>query len=238
MAAIDEILPNVHVIPGAYVNMFLIASDDGLTLVDSGLKGNEKKVGKALSAINRKWSEVRHVLITHHHADHVGSLAAVKERSGATVYVHPADAPIVAGEKPRPDPNPASIAGKIAGPIIKRLPTNNPPAVAVDRELNDGDELPIAGGISVIHAPGHTLGSIAFLAPMHGGVLFAGDAAAHLMGRLGKPALIFTEDMEQAKESIRKLAALEFDTACFGHGSVVKGKANVEFRRYVEKMAK
>jgi glyoxylase-like metal-dependent hydrolase (beta-lactamase superfamily II) len=124
------------------------------------------------------------------------------------------------------------------GPLLKGLAANNPPPVTPDREINEADELPIAGGLKVIHTPGHTAGSVAFLAPVHGGVLFAGDAAAHMMGRLGKPALIFTEDMDQAKESIRKLAALEFDTACFGHGSVVKGKANVEFRRYVEKMAK
>ena len=50
--------------------------------------------------------------------------------------------------------------------------------------------------------------------------------------------LLFTEDMDAVRDSMRKLAALDFDTACFGHGTVVKGQANVKFKRYVEKMAK
>ena len=49
---------------------------------------------------------------------------------------------------------------------------------------------------------------------------------------------MFTEDMDEVKKSMRKLAELDFDTACFGHGKVLKGKANVAFRQYVEKMAK
>ena len=71
----------------------------------------------------------------------------------------------------------------------------------------------------------------------HGGVLCVGDAAANLLGRFGKPLLMFTEDMGDVKKSMQKLASLEFDTACFGHGRILKGKANLAFRRYVEKMA-
>jgi glyoxylase-like metal-dependent hydrolase (beta-lactamase superfamily II) len=104
--------------------------------------------------------------------------------------------------------------------------------------VNDGDIVPVGGGVQVIATPGHTAGHVSYFVPGHGGVLFAGDAAGHLFGRIGKPALIFTEDMPQAKESMRKLAALEFETACFGHGTVLKGRASIEFRQYVERMAK
>ncbi|MCH8921142.1 MAG: MBL fold metallo-hydrolase, partial [Chloroflexi bacterium] len=52
------------------------------------------------------------------------------------------------------------------------------------------------------------------------------------------PIGMFTADREQAKESIGKLAALEFDVACFGHGRVLKGEANLRFRRLVEKLAR
>ena len=48
----------------------------------------------------------------------------------------------------------------------------------------------------------------------------------------------YTEDMDEARASMRELAEMEFDTACFGHGRVLKGKANLAFRRYVEKMAR
>lgn len=238
MATAEEIFPYIYAIPGGYVNMFLLAEEDGLTLIDSGLKGADKKIWKAVKEVGRKPSEMKHVLVTHHHADHCGALAAIKGASEATTYIHPVDAPIMAGEQPRPNPNPHSIAGRILGPLVTRLPANNPPPVAADKLINDGDVLPIGGGIEVIHTPGHTMGHVSFYIEGHGGILFAGDAAANMMGRIGKPMLMFTEDMNAVKESMRKLAKLEFNTACFGHGSVLKGGANLAFRRYVEKMAK
>ncbi len=233
----EEIFPHVYALPLGYVNAFMLAEEDGLTLIDAGLRGNERRIWKAVAGIDRKPEDVRRVLVTHHHADHVGSLAAIKEASGAEAYVHPLDAPIVAGEKPRPDANRGSIAGRLFGRMILRLPPNKPEPVAADHEINDGNDLPIAGGVRVIHTPGHTAGHVSFFIEAHGGVLFAGDAAANLFGRIGKPLLIFTEDMDAVKESMRKLAELEFDTACFGHGRVLKGKAHAAFRRYVEKMA-
>jgi glyoxylase-like metal-dependent hydrolase (beta-lactamase superfamily II) len=239
MALVEEIFPFIYALPGGYVNTFLLAEEDGLTLIDAGLKGADRNIARGIRQLGRKPSEIRTVLVTHHHADHVGSLAALLAESGETnVWVHPIDAPIVSGEKPRPHANPGSIAGRTFGPLLERLPQNNPPPVKPTHEATDGATIPVAGGVRVIHTPGHTMGHVSFLVEGHGGILFAGDAAAHMFGRLGKPALIFTEDMAQAKESMAKLAALEFDTACFGHGSVLKGRANVEFRKYIEKRAR
>ncbi len=237
MAAIEEIFPHIYAVPLGYVNAYVLEEENGLTLIDAGLRGNERRLWKAIAGIERKPSDVHHVLVTHHHADHVGSLAAVKKASGAEAYVHPLDAPIVAGEKPRPAANRASITGRLLGRLILRLPANKPAPVSADHEINDGDELPMGGGVRVIHTPGHTAGHVSFFVEGHGGVLFAGDAAANTFGRFGKPLLMFTEDMGEVKRSMRKLAALDFDTACFGHGRVLKGKANLAFRRYVEKMA-
>jgi len=238
VSAYEEIFPFIYALPMGYVNAFLLAEQDGLTLIDSGLPNGDKRIGKAIGELGRKRSELRNILITHHHADHCGGSARLKEATGATTYAHPIDAPIISGEKPRPGPNPASMTGRVLGPVITRLPQNHPKVTPVDHLVNDGDFIPVAVGVKVIHTPGHTMGSIAFLVEGHGGILFAGDAAAHMFGRLGKPMLLFTEDMNAVRDSMRKLAALEFGTACFGHGSVIRGQANVEFRQYVEKMAK
>ncbi len=237
MAAVEEIFPHIYALPLGYVNAFMLEEENGLTLIDAGLRGNERRLWKAIARIDRQPSDVHHVLVTHHHADHVSSLAAVKKASGAEAYVHPLDAPIVAGEKPRPAANRASITGRLFGRMIMRLSANKPAPVPADHEINDGDELPMGGGVRVIHTPGHTAGHVSFFIERHGGVLFAGDAAANMLGRLGRPLLMFTEDMDEVKKSMAKLAALDFDTACFGHGKVLKGKANLAFRRYVEKMA-
>ncbi|MDO8614121.1 MAG: MBL fold metallo-hydrolase [Dehalococcoidia bacterium] len=235
--ATEQVLPGVYQIGLGYVNAFL-AADEELTLIDSGLPKKEETILKALRHLGGKPKDLRHIAVTHHHADHCGSLAALAEATGAATYIHRLDAPIVAGDQPRPGPNPASMAGKVLGPLIMRLPANNPRPVRVAHELEGGEELPAAGGLSVVFTPGHTAGHVSYLWPRHGGVLFAGDAAGNLFGRLGKPLGMFTEDMAQAKESIRKLAELEFDAACFGHGGALKGKAHAAFRRLVEKLAR
>jgi len=233
----EEVLPGVYQISMLYVNAFLILEDE-MTLVDSGLPKRKQTILKALTKVGRQATDLKHIAITHHHTDHTGSLAAMVGATDARVYVHALDAPIVRGEKPVPGPNPKSILGKIVGPLIARLPAYRLTPAQVDHEVSDGDELPIAGGMKAVHAPGHTAGSVAYLKPGNGGVLFAGDVAGNLFGRLGLPIGMYTEDMEQAKASIGKIAELEFDSACFGHGGVLRGKANVAFRRLVEKLAR
>jgi glyoxylase-like metal-dependent hydrolase (beta-lactamase superfamily II) len=104
----------------------------------------------------------------------------------------------------------------------------------VARELHDGDELPVAG-VKVVHTPGHTPGHVSFLWPAHGGVLFVGDAAADLLGRLSLPTSF--EDLARVKQSLGKIAELDFEHAVFGHGTPIKGKANARFRRLVEQQA-
>jgi len=231
-----EVLPGVYQIGMGYVNAFLIAGDDGLTLVDSGLPKKKDPILSAVAGAGRQPADLKHILITHHHIDHMGSLGDLMEATGAKSCVHPLDSPIVRGDRPQPGPNPASLLGKFAGPLLARFgpaPTTAP----VDIEVADGEELAIAGGIRALHTPGHTPGHLAFLLARDGGVLFAGDAAANVI-RLGMPIGMFTADREQAKESVRKLAALEFEVACFGHGRVLKGEANLKFRRLAEKLAR
>ena len=235
----ERVLPGVYgvKIRRGYVNAFIIA-DGPLALIDSGLPGQARVFLKHIRAIGSRPEDLHQIAITHHHVDHTGSLAALVKATHAKVYVHPLDAPIVRGEKPVPGPNRKSITGRILWPVIKRITPSQLPTLSVDHEVQDGETLPIAGGLQAIHTPGHTAGHVSYLWPRHGGVLFAGDAAGHMFGRLGTPLGMFTEDMAQARESIRRLAGLEFDTACFGHGGVLKGKAHAAFRRYVEKMAR
>ncbi|MFB3092840.1 MAG: MBL fold metallo-hydrolase [Dehalococcoidia bacterium] len=233
--AVEEIVSGVYGIGMGYVNAFFIVGEDGLTLVDSGLAKKKDTILGAVAGAGRQPPDLGHILITHHHIDHIGSLAALKEATGAKCYVHPADSPIVRGDEPQPGPNPGSLLGKLAGPLLSRMSPPAPPA-DVDVEVADGEELPLAGGIKAVHTPGHTPGHLSFLLPSKN-VLFVGDAAANML-RLGLPISMFTADREQAKESIGKLAALEFDVACFGHGRVLKGEANLRFRRLAEKLAR
>jgi glyoxylase-like metal-dependent hydrolase (beta-lactamase superfamily II) len=232
--AVEQIVPGVWAIGMGYVNAFLFAGDDGLALVDSGLPGRKKAILRAVARAGKQPADLRHILITHYHADHVGSLAAIMEATGAMSYVHPADSAVVRGDEPMPGPNPSSMLGKLLSPVLSRLDKADPSQV--DVEVADGQELPIAGGVTAVHTPGHTPGHLAFLLPARR-VLFAGDAAGHYF-RLAMPIGMFTDDKRQARESIAKIAALEFDIACFGHGRVLRGQANLKFRRFAEKLAR
>jgi len=234
--AVEEIAPGVYGIGMGYVNAFLIAGEDGLALVDSGLPRKKDPILSAVAGVGRRPVDLRHILITHHHIDHMGSLGDLMEATGAKSYVHLLDSPIVRGDAPQPGPNPKSLLGLFAGPLIERFGPA-PTTARVDVEVADGDELAVAGGVRAVHTPGHTPGHLSFLLPREGGVLFAGDAAANVI-RLGLPIGMFTADREQAKASISRLASLEFEVACFGHGRVLKGEANLRFRRLAEKLAR
>ena len=226
-------VPGVWAIPMAYVSAFAIA-DDGLTLVDSGLP---KKVDAIRRGLADAGGEIlRNIAVTHHHMDHVGGLAKLAQEPAVTVWAHAADARVIRGDVVSPRPPGRNIVerGVIEG--FRRFGPKAEPA-RVDREVNDGDELPIGGGLVAYHTPGHTAGHLSFLMPSKR-VLFVGDAAARMMGRLGPPFGVYTEDHEQVRFSIAKLAALDFDIACFGHGRVLKGGAAAAFRRLAEKVAR
>jgi glyoxylase-like metal-dependent hydrolase (beta-lactamase superfamily II) len=107
----------------------------------------------------------------------------------------------------------------------------------VDEEIDDDQELPIAGGVRVLHTPGHTAGHVSLWVPSKR-LLFAGDAASNLFGRIRPPFGMFTEDMVRAKESMRRLAELDFETACFGHGGVLRGRDTLRFHRFVERLGR
>ena len=228
----EEIVSGVYGIGFGYVNAFLVAADS-LTLVDAGLPKKSATLGQAIADAG-KGKPLGDVLITHHHQDHVGSLAAIAP-SGVTVWAHPADAPVIRGDGPPPRPASRGVLDRFGVGVARRIAPKAPPA-RVDVEISDGQQIPVGEGFVAHHTPGHTAGHVSFLYPSSR-VLFVGDAAANMLGRLGPPFGLYSEDHEAVKSSIAKLAALDFDVACFGHGRVLKGDACLKFRRLAEKLA-
>ena len=96
----------------------------------------------------------------------------------------------------------------------------------MDRELHDGDVLDFGGGAEILSVPGHTEGSIAIHLP-HRGVLFTGDTIANA----GTVMLgTFNQDRAQTVTSFQRLADLDVETACFGHGEPISSKAGARIR--------
>lgn len=226
--SIKQIVPDLYVIALSNVNAFLLTQGE-VTLIDTGVAGSERKILQALGELGHQPTALRHIIVTHCHPDHAGSLAALQQATGATTYAHPLDiAAIRAGTVNKLlTPAPKLLQRLLFWLFIRNSSPNYPPA-AVDREINDGDQLPLAGGLRVIHAPGHSAGQVALFWPQHGGVLFAADACANM------PSLDYSlgyEDFALGQQTLAKLAQLEFATVCFGHGNAITQDATAKFRR-------
>jgi glyoxylase-like metal-dependent hydrolase (beta-lactamase superfamily II) len=225
-----RIVPGVHRIPFAYVNAFVVEGRE-LTLVDAGVSKSGARVARALADVGGL-EKLRHVLVTHHHIDHVGPLARIAG-DDVTVWAHPLDARVIRGDARDPTPASRNAIERSGVWAIAHLGPKRATA-RVDRELADGEEIPV--GLVAYHTPGHTAGHMSFLMPSQR-LLFVGDAAANYLGRLGPPIGLYSENHEDVRKSIAKLAALDFDVACFGHGRVLKDSAAARFRRLAEKVA-
>lgn len=189
-------------------NAFLVEEDDGYTLVDVGWAS----APKVIEASVKNLRDIRRIVITHAHPDHVKGLAELKERTGATVFIHAADAPwLAAGRVP-----PSGRSGGL-GRFVDRLPLAHWTPVQADEHVGDGDMI---GNLRVIHAPGHTPGHIALLhEPTR--ALLVGDLIFNRGGLgLGPPAL--AADPDRRPGSIAKLPK---DVSAIGlaHGDPLVG---------------
>ena len=141
--------------------------------------------------------------------------------------MHPLDIPMAESGGPF---RPLKPAPGLLRSVLCRLiyhPDQRLEPVEINQELTNGEVLDIAGGIEVIHAPGHCAGQVALLW-RPGRTLFAGDVASNIAG-LGDP--LGFESLEQGRASQRKLASLYFDAAGFGHGKPIVCGASMQFRK-------
>jgi glyoxylase-like metal-dependent hydrolase (beta-lactamase superfamily II) len=218
--------------PGVDNNAFLIAAGADTTLVDVGPPKGLDLLVKAAGKAGLGLGDVRHVVVTHCHTDHTGSLAAVAGRGAATVYGHAGDAGIVRDGAERPRGKPSRWTGRLMLRMAKG--SSRADAAPVHVELADGQEIAAAGGMRCVHTPGHTGGHMSYLWPAEG-VLFVGDAATNMFRRLDVAPI--NEDDAAARASFARLAELEFRVACFGHGSPITGGAADRFRRRLARVA-
>jgi glyoxylase-like metal-dependent hydrolase (beta-lactamase superfamily II) len=205
------------------VNACLLETDDGVLLVDAGWPNKTEVIFKAVQESGHNPDDIRHLVLTHGHIDHAGSAAEVRRRTGARTYAHAADLELITegkAERLGTTVTPGIIPA-IAYLIFIKPGGTTYESLAVDQTLKDGETLPMANDIEVIHSPGHCAGHIALL--RQEGILIAGDICSNIMGLSYS---VLNEDRVLARKSILRVAAYPFERAVFGHGNPLDKRAN------------
>jgi len=214
--------------PNTFFPALILDDAQGATLVDTGLPGMENDLLVALQSLGLGWADVKRVIITHHDLDHIGSLPAIVAANGAEVLTSAGERPYVQGEQPPQKAPPRETWSSL--PPQRQEMLNNPPTTPVRRVLEDGEVLPLAGGVKIVFTPGHTAGHLSVYVQQEG-VLITGDALVSENGQLQGPAVPHTADMEEARRSVQKLAQLPATTVLTYHGGAVTQDTALQLTR-------
>jgi glyoxylase-like metal-dependent hydrolase (beta-lactamase superfamily II) len=216
MSNVLQVSPRLWQLKMGMVNAYLLEIDDGVLLVDAGWPNKTEAIFNAVRESGHNPADIRHLVLTHGHIDHAGSAAEVRRRTGARTYAHAADLELITtGEAYRPGSTVTpGIIPAIAYLIFIKPGGTTYKSLAVDQTLEDGEMLPMANDIEVIHSPGHCAGHIVLLLRQEG-ILIAGDICSNIMGLSYS---VLNEDRALARKSILRVAAYPFERAVFGHG--------------------
>jgi glyoxylase-like metal-dependent hydrolase (beta-lactamase superfamily II) len=228
-----QVIPQVYQITIRYANIFLIV-EEHLTLIDTGFMGSTPAVVNFIHKLGRSPEEIGLVILTHNHIDHFGGLAELRKLTNAKVAAPRVDFAIERDILPYP-------AGDYLGKLLK-VPALSPikhrlalQAKDVDILLDGGEVFPVLGGLQVVPTPGHTAGSISLYAPQKK-LLFVADALNKRHDILRLPLKTATTELTQTIASIKKMAQLDIDVICFGHGRPIAEDANGRLSRLAAKV--
>ena len=205
------------------VNSYLLEDGGAVTIIDAGVPGYWKRLPETLAAIGRSPADVRAILLTHGHSDHIGFSERARRELSLPVLIHELDAALARGEVP----NPAKGLGPThLRPLLGFLAWSARNGALRQLHLGqvatfgDGATLDVPGAPRVIHVPGHTPGSAALLIASES-ALFVGDALstyAVTTGERGPRIAPFTADRDQALVSLARLEGLDARHVLPGHG--------------------
>ena len=223
-----EITPGIRRIGTGIVNAYLVETAGEVTIVDAGAPAYWGDLPAELAAMGRSLDDVRSLVLTHGHSDHLGFAERIRRERGTPVRIHEADAALARGEVPNPAKGLGPVKlrpflgftaysmthGMLRIPRLKEVST-----------FGDGATLDVPGSPRVILLPGHTPGSAALHFAGHDALLI-GDAIVtySVTTGLARPQISpFTADTDQALASLARLDGLEAAFVLPGHGEAWTG---------------
>ncbi|ANU26441.1 MBL fold metallo-hydrolase [Planococcus versutus] len=233
----SEIAPDVYCYTTQVANVFFIGNptvSNEWILIDAGMPHSATKILKAAEKRFGPEHQLKSVILTHGHFDHVGSLIDILSERKVPVYAHPLEFSYLKGITDYPHPD-----NTVEGGLVAKM-SSVFPVKAIDisthiHELPSDGSIPHMPGWHWIHTPGHSEGHISLFRSQDR-LLLAGDAfvtvkqdSLYKVLRQKKeihgPPVYLTTDWRAAWESICKLADLEPSIAATGHGKPMTGAA-------------
>lgn len=241
-----EVASRVYFVEASHTNFVLIVEGDEITVVDSGYPEDRALVETSVREIGRSLGDVTSVLLTHAHADHIGSAERLRRDLDVPVRCHTEEAAQARGEiEQRISVH--DVLVRLWHPRVLFFLLNvvakgglNPTHLTEVTTFADGSQLDVPGRPAVVHTPGHTSGHVGFHLPDRG-ALISGDAliTVDVWDRSDRgPQVIrypFNHDHDQAVDSLKRFEALEAEVVIPGHGRPFHGspaRAVQEARRH------
>ncbi|UPM44252.1 MBL fold metallo-hydrolase [Halocatena salina] len=218
-------------------SVYLLQDDDAVALIDTGVATpkTERTLREQLTTHDIDFEQIDTVVLTHWHSDHAGLAGTIQRESGATVYVHEDDAPLVRRAesalealrtRQREQFEAWGIPASDRNALLDRLEMSD---TLVDEPehvetVTDGDSIDVAGRrLNVRHAPGHTAGQCCFEFHTDDGLAaFGGDALLPVYTpNVGGADVRVDRPLERYRDTLQTIATREFVRVWPGHRDVI-----------------
>lgn len=237
-----QVAPSLHRLGSGSVNAYLIEDGGEVTIVDAGLPGFWADLPAELAAMGRTLEDVRAMVLTHGHSDHVGFAERFRTERRITPRIHELDAAMARGEtKPQNQQSGKIRIGAILAFLLLGLRNGalRPKPLVEVATFGDGATLDVPGAPRVIHVPGHSPGSAAIHFSSRDALL-VGDAFATFAvtnGHAGPQIAPFSGDPAEALASLDRIEGIEARWALPGHGDPWTGGVAAAVARVRQRVA-
>jgi glyoxylase-like metal-dependent hydrolase (beta-lactamase superfamily II) len=222
------------------IHPVIVNDQDDWTLIDTGMPGLAEDILSFVEQAGISKKPLRTIILTHQDIDHIGGFPGFLDESGEAsfdVYAHEDDRDTIDGKVGLLKFPPENLTAELATlPGEVRISFENvfirPSKPNVKQLLTDGMTLPMGGGLTVIHTPGHTPGHVS-LYHHASKTLIASDALVIDNGELLPSSPYSTVNMEQALQSLEKFTPFDIEAVVCYHGGLMRGDINQKIKALI-----